>query len=89
MNMCLLELNMCEKFRSSHFEYEGGGGWVVKSLRTGGLKILGLGGYQFGEGLLLIGGGGSTPLHAMIFFQTSHSCVTECTLQKKILLKLT
>ena len=35
MNMCLLEVAMCEKCRSSHFQLEGG----VKSLRTGeGLK---------------------------------------------------
>ena len=44
------------------------GGWVVKSLRTGGLKILGLGGYQFGEGLLLIGGGGQYPITCHDFF---------------------
>ena len=49
MNMCLLEVAMCEKFRDSHFQSEGG----VKSLRTGGgegKKILGL------EGILLLGG---------------------------------
>ena len=49
MNMCLLEVAMCEKCRSSHFQSEAG----VKSLRTegeGGNKILGL------EGLLLLGG---------------------------------
>ena len=41
MNICLLEVAMFEKCRSSHFQPEGGG---VKSLRTGGkgLKILGL-----------------------------------------------
>ena len=57
MNMCLLEVAMCEKCRSSHFQSEGG----VKSLRTGGgLKILGLGGRYFfrGEGV-------GTPLHGM------------------------
>ena len=31
MSMCLLEVAMCEKCRSSHFQSEGG----VKSLRTG------------------------------------------------------
>ena len=31
MNMCLLEVAMCEKCRSSHFQSEGG----VKKLRTG------------------------------------------------------
>ena len=52
MNMCLLEVAISEKCRSSHFQSEG----VVKSLRTeggvggGGDKILGL------EGLLLLGG---------------------------------
>ena len=77
---------MCEKCRSNHFESEGGLG--SKKFEDWGVKDFRIGGYQFGEGLLLIGGGRSTPLHAMIFFQTSHGCVTECTLQKKILLKL-
>ena len=36
MNMCLLEVNMCEKCRSSHFQSKGG----VKSLRTGGGLLL-------------------------------------------------
>ena len=35
MNMCLLEVAMCERCRSSHFQVEAGGGGV-KSLRTGG-----------------------------------------------------
>ena len=30
--MCFLEVALCEKCRSSHFQWEGG----VKSLRTGG-----------------------------------------------------
>ena len=63
MNMCLLEVAMCEKCRSSHFQSDGG----VKSLRTGGggggNKILGL------EGLLLLGG--QYPLHAMTFSNKS------------------
>ena len=49
MNMCSLEVAMCEKCRSSHFQSEGG----VKSLRTVGEEVkknLGL------EGLLLLGG---------------------------------
>ena len=50
--------------------------WGVKDFRTGGLPIWG--GATFDWGRV------STPLHAMIFFQISHSCVTECTLQKKI-----
>ena len=49
MNMCLLEVAMSEKCRSSHFQLEGEGG---KSLRTGG-------------DILLKGGGVSTPLPAM------------------------
>ena len=65
--MCLLEAAMCEKCRSSHFQSELGG---VKSLRTGGLKILGLGreGYQFflGGSYFYLGGGVSTPLYAML-----------------------
>ena len=32
MNLCLLEVAMCEKCRSSHFQSERG----VKSMRTGG-----------------------------------------------------
>ena len=55
MNMCFLEVAMCEKCRSINFQSEGG----VKSLRTGGGGILGLGdtgGYRFGWGLLLLGG---------------------------------
>ena len=42
MNMCLLEVDMCEKYRSSHFQLEGG----VNTLRTRGegkLKIFGTG----------------------------------------------
>ena len=60
MNMCLLEVAMCEKCRGSNFQLEGG----VKSLRMGrGVKILGLAeGYQFDEALLL--GQGSVP-HCM------------------------
>ena len=49
MNMCLLEVAMCEECRSSHFQPEGG----VKNLITGGeggKKNLGL------EGVLLLGG---------------------------------
>ena len=59
MNMCLLEVAMCEKCRSSNFQLEEG---RVKSLSTAGRregdwKILGLGaGYQFGGGgVLLLG----------------------------------
>ena len=56
MNMCLLEVAMYEKCRSSHFQSERG----VKSLRTGGgVKNFRTGGGGFtvlGEGLLLLGG---------------------------------
>ena len=60
VNLCLLEVAMCEKCRSSYLQSEG----VVKSLRTGGgegggrLKTLGLGGAYFCWEV-------STPLHAM------------------------
>ena len=53
MNMCLLEVAMCEKCRSSHFQPEGG----LKDFRTGG-GVTDLRG-------LLFAGGISTPLHAM------------------------
>ena len=63
MNMCLLEVSMCEKCKSSYFQSEGGSkrfeecdGW--KKFRTGGE------GYQFGLGITFAGGV-STPLHAM------------------------
>ena len=54
MNMCLLEVAMCEKCRSSHFQSEGEGSkkfqdWGVK-------KILELGGTFAG------GGGGQYPI---------------------------
>ena len=50
MNMCLLEVAICEKCRSSHFQSEGG-----KGLMTGGLKDFRSGGHnQF-----FFGGGGS------------------------------
>ena len=55
--MCLLEVAMCEKCRSSHFQPEGGvkisrtGGWL-KDFRTGG------GVTDLGRLLLL---GGSVP----------------------------
>ena len=60
MDMCLLEVSMCEKCRSSHFQSERGGGskkfeyWGVKKFGIGGLPVWGV--------LLL---GVSTPLHAM------------------------
>ena len=69
MNMCLLEVTMCEKCGSSHFQLEGG----VKSLRIGGgggggKKILGLGGYQFWEITFAVRGGGSQyPITCHVF----------------------
>ena len=54
VNMCLLEVAMSEKCRSSHFQSEGG----VKCLRTGG----GLKTFRT-RGLLLLGrGGGQYPI---------------------------
>ena len=54
--MCFFEVAISEKSRSSHLQSEGG----VKSLRTeGGLKNFSSGErgrYQFGGGLLLLGG---------------------------------
>ena len=65
MNMCLLEVAMCEKCRSSDFQSEGGG---VERLRTGlgggeGVRIFRTG----GPGYFCWGRGGevSTPLHAI------------------------
>ena len=62
MNMCLLEVAMCEKCRSSHFQSEE----ETKSLRTGrelkNFRITDLGGSggTFAEGV-------STPLNAMFW----------------------
>ena len=60
--MCFLELAMCEKCRSSHFQLDGGSkkfedwGGGLKNFRTGG-------GYRFGGGYFCwgVGGGGSVP----------------------------
>ena len=48
MNMCLLEVAICEKCRSRHFQSEGGGGgskkfedWGGGNFRTGGVTDLG------------------------------------------------
>ena len=71
IKICLLEVAMCEKWRSSHFQLEGGskkfegcggggvGGWgVVKNFRAGG------GGYHRFGGLLLLGGQYPITCHA-------------------------
>ena len=73
MSMCLLEVAMCGKCRSSHFQSEGGeskkfedrGG--LKNFRTGGVTDLGGGYFCWGGG----GGGVSTPLHATKRCQSS------------------
>ena len=59
MNMCSLEVAMWEKYRSSHFQSEGG----VKNLRTGGVKNFRTGGITNlgGGGLLLLVCWGSVP----------------------------
>ena len=80
MNMCLLEVATCEKCRSSHFQSEGG----VKSLRTG----LGGGGRKDFRTGGVIFAGGSVPHYMPLFFQISHNCVSECTMQARFLLKL-
>ena len=62
MSMCLLEVAMCGKCRSSHFQSEGGeskkfedrGG--LKNFRTGGVTDLGGGYFCWG------GGGGQYPI---------------------------
>ena len=54
--MCLLEVAMCEKCRSSHFQWEER---AVKSLRTGGVKKVQDWGVTF-AGVV------STALHAML-----------------------
>ena len=60
MNMFLLEVAMCKKCRSSHFQLDGGSkkfedwGVGLKKFRTGG-----------GGGGLLLGERVSTPLHVM------------------------
>ena len=56
MDMFFLEVAMCEKCRSSHFQLEGG----VKS--WGGLKNLGTGGITNLGGVLLSLGGGQYPI---------------------------
>ena len=69
MDVCLLEVAMCEKCRSSHFQSE----WAVQDFRAGGRGFKNFrigGGYQFGRGVLLLGGG-STPLHVMAFSKKS------------------
>ena len=38
MNMCLLEVAMCEKCRSSHFHLDGGGEEVEKKFEDWGGK---------------------------------------------------
>ena len=54
--MCLLEVGMCGKCRSNHFQLEGG----VRSLKTGrGFKNFQTGGSTFA-------GGVSNSLHAML-----------------------
>ena len=63
MNMCLLEVAMCEKCRSSNFQLEEGESKKFEYCRKegGGLKN-----FRTGGGLPISGRGGiSTPLHEM------------------------
>ena len=62
MNMCSLEVAMCEKCRSSHFQSEG----EVKSLRTVGVGVK-----NFRTGRVTFAGGSVRPLHAMAFSNKS------------------
>ena len=78
--MCLLDLDMCEKCRSSHsdcisftfscflFPVRAGSkkfdDWWGKGRGGGGVKDFRTGGYQFG-GEGIFAGGVSIPLHAM------------------------
>ena len=78
MNMCLLEVAMCGKCRSSHFQSEVG----VKRLRTGGEGVI-----KFRTGGVTFEGG-SVPHYIPWLFQISHNCVTECTLQARFMLKV-
>ena len=63
MNMCLLEVAMCEKCKSSHFQSEVGS---KKFEDWGGGDILGLGGGVTDLGGVTFAGEVSTPLHAML-----------------------
>ena len=59
MNMCSLEVAMWEKYRSSHFQSEGG----VKNLRTGGVKNFRTGGItNLGGGYYCWFAGGQYPI---------------------------
>ena len=67
MKMCLLEVAMFERFRSSHFQSE----WVVKILRTAGEGGKGVKEcYDWGD-YFCWGGVVSTPLHAITFSNKS------------------
>ena len=77
MKMCLLEVAMFERFRSSHFQSE----WVVKILRTAGEGGKGVKEcYDWGD--YFCWGGWSVPHYMPLLFQISHNYVTECTLQQ-------
>ena len=74
MNMCLLQVAMCGKYRSSHFQsdgeskkFEDWGGGGVKYFRTGRR-------YRFGGGVLLLGEG-QYPItcHENVFLEISQN----------------
>ena len=86
IKICLLEVAMCEKWRSSHFQLEGGskkfegcgvgggGGWgVVKNFRAGGGGLPPIWGVAFA--------GGSVPHYMpciLTYMQVSGSPMTTC-----------
>ena len=65
--MCLLEVAMCDKCRSSRFQLEGAGEGGVKNFRIGGGGLPTCGG---GGGLLLLGGQYPITCHDSELFHT-------------------
>ena len=104
VNMCLLEVAICEKCRSNHFQLEWGGGWV-KALRTladggGGIKNIRTWGVtnSFGGGYFWWVGGGLVPHYMPCLRHTAYHCLLPqsrtsrkkivCTMKARIFMKL-